>query len=106
MVWGQVEMQMGNTLPEDIDVDEVSSRHRLELGGHTRQHRAQCRCLPTIQMGDVRDMALGFKVSEPGNRRADLDDRQPPVRVLPHHTSPKRPCRLFWVAEQATVHAS
>jgi hypothetical protein len=51
-------------------------------------------------------MALGFKVSEAGNRRASFNDRQAPVGVLPHHTSPKRPCRVFRVAEQATVHAS
>jgi hypothetical protein len=50
-------------------------------------------------------MALGFKVSEPGNRRTGLNNRKAPVGVLPHHTSPKRPCRVFWVAEQATVHA-
>lgn len=106
MVWRQVEMQMWNTLAEDINVDEVSSRHRLEFGGHAGQHRAQCRCLPTIKVGDVGDMALGFKVSEPGNRRARLNDRQAPVWVLPDNTSPKGPCRLFWLAEQAIVHAS
>ena len=64
---GKVEVQVCHPLAEDVDVDEVGSGALLEYRRYSGEHCSQNDSLFATKVGEVRDVPLGFEVSEPGD---------------------------------------
>lgn len=82
-VRSQVDVKVGYTVTEDVDVHEVPARSFPDRRRGHGDRRSQCCGFVTIELGDVGDVPLWFEIGEACNF-GGVGSRQAPKFVGPH----------------------